>query len=99
MVVRIYYYFFFFASQFVSLPKGFRRREFDCSRCFDSFFQGLETLSVGAFAAGIVHGMLESAGFGVQSVQSHNVDTPSPRTVIVVRFLASTIARDQALQQ
>lgn len=72
-----------------------------CFVCFvfSSSVSGLETLSVGAFAAGIVQGMLEAAGLGVQSVQSHNVDTPTPRTVIVVRFLASTIARDQALQQ
>ncbi len=66
---------------------------------FVSLPKGLETLSVGAFAAGIVRGMLESAGFGVSSVQSHNVDTPTPRTVIVVRFLPATIARDVALQQ
>jgi hypothetical protein len=66
---------------------------------FVSLPKGLETLSVAAFAAGIVRGMLEAAGFGVSSVQSHNVDTPSPRTVIVVRFLPATIARDVALQQ
>lgn len=59
--------------------------------------KGLETLSVAAFAAGVVRGMLEQGGFAVDSVTAHNVLEPSPRTVIVIRFTAATIARDVQL--
>ena len=59
--------------------------------------KGLETLSVAAFAAGVVRGVLEAGGFPVDSVQAHNVPLPSPRTVIQIRFAPHTIARDHAL--
>ena len=67
-------------SQFTSLPKD------------------LEKLAVASFVGGIVQGFLDSAGFAVEHVQTHNMaaDGTSPaRTVILVRFLASTISREQ----
>ena len=66
---------------------------------FTSLPKGLEKLSVAAFAAGIVRGMLEAAGFACDSVQAHNVLEPTPRTIIQVCFTRETIARDQSLSQ